>query len=165
LLLAVLIAGLLWMIYRKNTKIAAIGAEKSRLEIQGLENEIALNGRLVEYSKLIIDKEKDFLQRLEEIRKGLPGEHQATVKSLIRELDGAARINHQENPFVAESLLQQQDQLNEKYPGFEQLNATEKRILVLTEHLYTSKDIAQMLGCSPQYVRNVRSRIRKKISE
>ena len=165
LLLAVLIAGLLWMIYRKNAKIAAIGAEKSRLEIQGLENEISLNGRLVEYSKLIIDKEKDFLHRLEEIRKGLPNEHQVAVKSLIRELDGAARINHQENPFVADSLMQQQDQLKDKYPGFEQLNATEKRILVLTEHLYTSKDIAQMLGCSPQYVRNVRSRIRKKISE
>lgn len=165
LFLAVLVVGLIGIVYRKNVKIAAMSSEKSRMEIQGLENEIALNGRLVEYSKLVIDKEKDFQLKLEDIRKGLPVEYQGSVKALMRELENTSRINLQENPFVAESLMQQQGQLEDKYPGFAQLNATEKRILVLTEHLYTSKDIAQMLGCSPQYVRNVRSRIRKKISE
>jgi DNA-binding CsgD family transcriptional regulator len=43
-----------------------------------------------------------------------------------------------------------------------QLTKVEQRVYVLAQSDYRPKDIANMLGYSVQYVRNVKSRIRKK---
>jgi DNA-binding CsgD family transcriptional regulator len=44
-----------------------------------------------------------------------------------------------------------------------QLTKVEQRVYVLAQSDYRPKDIANMLGYSVQYVRNVKSRIRKKL--
>jgi DNA-binding CsgD family transcriptional regulator len=51
----------------------------------------------------------------------------------------------------------------QKHPHLKQLTKVEQRVYVLAQSDYRPKDIANMLGYSVQYVRNVKSRIRKKL--
>jgi len=49
----------------------------------------------------------------------------------------------------------------EHYPQLKAMNLTEKRIFILSVDGYKSKDIAAIVGVTPQYIHNVRSKIRK----
>jgi DNA-binding CsgD family transcriptional regulator len=51
-----------------------------------------------------------------------------------------------------------------QFPGFNDLNKTEQRVLALTMELYRPKEVANVLGVSTQYVRNVKTRLKLKLN-
>jgi DNA-binding CsgD family transcriptional regulator len=119
------------------------------------------NQRLIEYSKVVIERNNDIKRRLQ----GLDLKGRSAVvqdlKSIIKDLDVLNRVNTSEKPQVADRLIQ--DKREQEHPHLKQLTKVEQRVYVLAQSDYRPKDIANMLGYSVQYVRNVKSRIRKKL--
>jgi precorrin-6B methylase 1 len=77
------------------------------------------------------------------------------------QIEDVVALDSDENPGIAQKIIEENHDWDRKYPGFESLNKTEKRVFVLTMENYGSKEIAHVLGVAVQYVRNVKSRLRK----
>ncbi|MEY3966052.1 MAG: hypothetical protein RL263_1221 [Bacteroidota bacterium] len=132
--------------------------EKKSAEALQLENEI--NGRILALSKLVIAK-------VERINKLLMALNENNFKEQIRELktESLAIQNafSEAKPELADKLLEDYSDIQQKFPAVSELNMTEKRIFVLSINGYHSKEIAGILGLTAQYINNARTRIRKKL--
>lgn len=132
--------------------------EKKSAEALQLENEI--NGRILALSKLVIAK-------VERINKLLMALNENNFKEQIRELktESLAIQNafSEAKPELADKLLEDYSDIQQKFPAVSELNMTEKRIFVLSINGYHSKEIASILGLTAQYINNARTRIRKKL--
>jgi DNA-binding CsgD family transcriptional regulator len=132
--------------------------EKKSAEALQLENEI--NGRILALSKLVIAK-------VERMNKLLMALNENNFKEQIRELktESLAIQNafSEAKPELADKLLEDYSDIQQKFPAVSELNMTEKRIFVLSINGYHSKEIAGILGLTAQYINNARTRIRKKL--
>ena len=161
LALILVVAMLVFIAIRQ--KLIASKERSSWLELQKEQAEalVLSNQRLLEYSKVVIERNNDIKRRLQ----GLDLKGRSAVvqdlKSIIKDLDVLNRVNTSEKPQVADRLIQ--DKREQEHPHLKQLTKVEQRVYVLAQSDYRPKDIANMLGYSVQYVRNVKSRIRKKL--
>ena len=121
---------------------------------------ILSNQRLVEYSKVILERNNHIKQRLNKLE--LKGKSAVVVeiKNIIKDLDVMNKVNTKEKPQIADNLIEKTKEND--HPELTKLSRVEQRIYVLSQNNYRPKDIANMLGYSVQYVRNVKSRIVKK---
>jgi hypothetical protein len=62
-------------------------------------------------------------------------------------------------------IFEKYQYLSEKFPSLTEMNSTSYKILVLSILDNAPKDIANLLNLNMQYVRNVRSKLKKELSE
>jgi DNA-directed RNA polymerase specialized sigma subunit len=122
-----------------------------------------LNNRIVEYSKSIIDRNAKLRSEIMATVDAAPSSMKNQLNQVLKDFQ-IAGINPIENPNIAKQLIRAKDDWNEQFPGFEELNKTEQRVFVLTMENYRPKEIANVLGVSTQYVRNVKSRLKTKLN-
>lgn len=151
-------------ITRNQLKIKNIQQKQLETEQQALIKENELNNRIVEYSKSMIEQnEKIKLEVLNTVATASKAVKTKTNK-IFSKFQLSTSISTLENPKIANQLIKEKDDWNIQYPGFNDLNKTEQRVLVLTMENYRPKDISNVLGVSTQYVRNVKSRLKLKLN-
>lgn len=151
-------------ITRNQLKIKNIKQRQLETEQQALIKEKELNNRIVEYSKsMIAQNEKIKVEILNTVATASKSIKNQTSK-IFSKFQLSTSISAIENPKIANQLIKEKEDWNAKYPGFNDLNKTEQRVLVLTMENYRTKDISNVLGISIQYVRNVRSRLKRKLN-
>lgn len=150
-------------IYQNNLRIKTIRQKFLETQQNSLKTEQELNNRIVEYSKSIITINRHIKQQLSLLLSQVSIPVQKQIKEIQGNLQDIVSLDSDENPALAEKIITEKEDWEQKYPGFETLNKTEKRIFVLTLENYKTKEIATVLGVAIQYVRNVKSRLRKKV--
>ena len=144
-------------------KIKNIEKIKLQNEQDALIREQELNNRIVEYSKSIIDRNAKLRSEIMGTVDAAPSSMKNQLNQVLKDFQ-IAGINPIENPNIAKQLIRAKDDWNEQFPGFEELNKTQQRVFVLTMENYRPKEIANVLGVSTQYVRNVKSRLKTKLN-
>ncbi len=126
-------------------------------EKEFLQKEKELNARIIGLSELVMEKSLELSKKL----KVLNTSNSPDIEILRKELEALGRVETTSRPQIADSKLKEQGDILEQYPQLKAMNLTEKRIFILSVDGYKSKDIAAIVGVSPQYIHNVRSKIRK----
>ncbi len=126
-------------------------------EKEFLQKEKELNARIIGLSELVMEKSLELSKKL----KVLNTSNSPEIETLRKELEALGRVETTSRPQIADSKLKEQGDILEQYPQLKAMNLTEKRIFILSVDGYKSKDIAAIVGVSPQYIHNVRSKIRK----
>jgi hypothetical protein len=163
ILILILIIVLTSRIYQNNLRTKTQQQKFLETQQNSLKKEQELNNRIVEYSKSIITNNRYLKQQLSLLLSQVSIPVQLQIKEIQGNLQDIVSLDSDENPALAEKIITEKEDWEQKYPGFETLNKTEKRIFVLTLENYKTKEIAHVLGVAIQYVRNVKSRLRKKI--
>ena len=148
---------------RSYLKLKNIEKAKLESEQESLIREQALNNRIVEYSKSIIERNSRLRNEISSVISTAPNSLKTSINQVLKDFQ-INSINPEENPTIAKQLLKENDNWNDQYPGFDKLNKTEQRVFVLTMESYRPKDVATVLGVSTQYVRNVKSRLKSKLN-
>ncbi|MFM7639215.1 MAG: helix-turn-helix transcriptional regulator [Bacteroidota bacterium] len=126
-------------------------------EKEFLQKEKELNARIIGLSELVMEKSLELSKKL----KVLNTSNSPEIETLRKELEALGRVETTSRPQIADLKLKEQGDILEQYPQLKAMNLTEKRIFILSVDGYKSKDIAAIVGVSPQYIHNVRSKIRK----
>jgi DNA-binding CsgD family transcriptional regulator len=126
-------------------------------EKEFLQKEKELNARIIGLSELVMEKSLELSKKL----KVLNTSNSPDIEILRKELEALGRVETTSRPQIADSKLKEQGDILEQHPQLKAMNLTEKRIFILSVDGYKSKDIAAIVGVSPQYIHNVRSKIRK----
>ncbi|MFM8996445.1 MAG: hypothetical protein ACKOI1_09370 [Bacteroidota bacterium] len=126
-------------------------------EKEFLQKEKELNARIIGLSELVMEKSLELSKKL----KVLNTSNSPEIETLRKELEALGRVETTSRPQIADLKLKEQGDILEQYPQLKAMNLTEKRIFILSVDGYKSKDIAAIVGVSPQYTHNVRSKIRK----
>lgn len=161
LILVILILSL-WLT-RNHLKIKNIQQNQLETEQASLIKEQELNNRIVEYSKSIIERNGKLKTEILSAIATAPNAIKIAINQVLKDYQ-ISHFNTEENPQIANQLIKEKDDWNEQFPGFDNLNKTEQRVFVLTMENYRPKEIANVLGVSTQYVRNVKSRLKAKLN-
>jgi hypothetical protein len=161
--LLVIIALLIIWVFYKNTKIKEFEKRQLEAEQLALKKEQELNNRTVEYSKIIIENNQKLKDNLNRLLPMVDDKAKSEIRQMLNGAESLNTLNTNENPTLANQLIAEDAKWSEKYPGFNELNKTEQRVFVLVQESYKAKEIATLLGVATQYVRNVKTRLRKKL--
>lgn len=126
-------------------------------EKEFLQKEKELNARIIGLSELVMEKSLELSKKL----KSLNTNNSPDIETLRKELEALGRVETTSRPQIADSKLKEKGDIMEQYPQLKSMSLTEKRIFILSVDGYKSKDIAAIVGVTPQYIHNVRSKIRK----
>ena len=126
-------------------------------EKEFLQKEKELNARIIGMSELVMEKSLELSKKLKQLNTNNSPE----IETLRKELEALGRVETTSRPQIADSKFKEQGDIFEHYPQLKAMNLTEKRIFILSVDGYKSKDIAAIVGVTPQYIHNVRSKIRK----
>ncbi len=126
-------------------------------EKEFLQKEKELNARIIGLSELVMEKSLELSKKL----KTLNTNNSPDIETLRKELEALGRVETTSRPQIADSKLKEKGDIMEQYPQLKSMSLTEKRIFILSVDGYKSKDIAAIVGVTPQYIHNVRSKIRK----
>jgi len=152
----------IWLVIN-IVKIKNIEKKHLQTEQDVLKREQELNNRIVEYSKSLIERNISLRNEISTAIASAPNAVKSEVNQILKDFQ-VHGFNSQENPSIAKQLIKEKEDWNDKYPGFNLLNKTEQRVFVLTMESYRPKEIANVLGVSTQYVRNVKSRLKTKLN-
>lgn len=152
----------LWLT-KNHLKIKSIQQQQLKIEQAALIKEQELNNRIVEYSKSIIERNGKLKTEILSAIATAPNAIKIAINQVLKDYQ-ISHFNTEENPQIANQLIKEKDDWNEQFPGFDELNKTEQRVFVLTMENYRPKEIANVLGVSTQYVRNVKSRLKAKLN-
>ena len=152
----------IWLVIN-IVKIKNIEKKHLQTEQDVLKREQELNNRIVEYSKSLIERNISLRNEISTAIASAPNALKSEVNQILKDFQ-VQGFNSQENPSIAKQLIKEKEDWNDKYPGFNLLNKTEQRVFVLTMESYRPKEIANVLGVSTQYVRNVKSRLKTKLN-
>lgn len=155
-----LIALFFWMKQRiKQGELAMANYQLSmqREEKSQIQKEKEMNERIIRMSELVLSKSLEISKKLKTIKTENPQE----LDSIRRDLEAMGRVENIARPQLADSKIKEQGDIFDHYPALKTLSLTEKRIFILSVDGYKSKDIAAIVGVTPQYIHNVRSKIRR----
>lgn len=159
-LIFILIALFFWMKQRiKHRELALANYQLSvqREQKSHIQKEKEMNDRIIHMSELVLSKSMEISKKLKSIKAENPQE----LDSIRRDLEAMSRVENTSRPHLADSKIKEQGDIFDHYPALKTLNLTEKRIFILSVDGYKSKDIAAIVGVTPQYIHNVRSKIRR----
>jgi len=151
-------------ITQNNLKIKTIKQKQLETEQRALKKEHELSNRIVEYSKSMIERNEKIKKEILNAIETAPNKFKISVTQIFRDFQFNNPISEAENPKIANQIIQEKDDWNVQFPGFNDLNKTEQRVLALTMELYRPKEVANVLGVSTQYVRNVKTRLKLKLN-
>lgn len=149
---------------RNYLNVKNIQQKQLETEQSALLKEKELDNRIVEYSKSVIERNEKIKKDIMNVIATAPNDIKFNINQIFRDHLISAPLTGKENPKIANQLIKEKDDWNTHYPGFNDLNKTEQRVLVLTIENYRPKDISNVLGVSTQYVRNVKSRLKLKLN-
>ena len=150
----------LWLLNRKREKsleLIQVQLHQQEEEQRFLRKERELNDRIVSITHMMMEKTGDLVKQL----KGMKSANKDDLEEIRRALEAMVRVDTGSNPQMADTLMKENDVLLNKYPAIQSLNLTERRIFILSVEGFKSKDISNLVGVTPQYIHNVRSKIRK----
>lgn len=151
-------------ITRNQLKIKNIQQKQLETEQQALIKENELSNRIVEYSKSMIERNEKIKIKILNAIANTPNTVKVEINKIFSKFHLGTSISAMENPKIANQLIKDKEDWNLLYPGFDTLNKTEQRIMALTMENYRPKEVANVLGVSTQYVRNVKSRLKLKLN-
>lgn len=159
-LVLILTALFFWMKQRvKQRELAMANYQLSlqREEKSHIQKEKEMNERIIHMSELVLSKSMEISKKLKTIKTENPQE----LDLIRRDLEAMSRVENTTRPQLADSKIKEQGDIFDHYPALKTLSLTEKRIFILSVDGYKSKDIAAIVGVTPQYIHNVRSKIRR----
>jgi DNA-binding CsgD family transcriptional regulator len=159
-LILILTALFFWMKQRiKQRELAMANYQLSlqREEKSHIQKEKEMNERIIHMSELVLSKSMEISKKLKTIKTENPQE----LDSIRKDLEAMSRVENTTRPQLADSKIKEQGDIFDHYPALKTLSLTEKRIFILSVDGYKSKDIAAIVGITPQYIHNVRSKIRR----
>lgn len=150
----------LWLLNRKREKsleLIQVQLHQQEEEQRFLRKERELNDRIVSITHMMMEKTGDLVKQL----KGMKSANKEDLEEIRKALEAMVRVDTGSNPQMADTLMKENDALLNNYPAIKDLNLTERRIFILSVEGFKSKDISNLVGVTPQYIHNVRSKIRK----
>jgi hypothetical protein len=160
MIILTLTVSVLWLLNRKREKsleLIQVQLTQQEEEQRFLKKERELNDRIVSLTHMLMEKTTELGKRLRNMNYA----DKEDLDQLRKELEALGRVDAGTNPQVADVLIKENDDLLSKYPVVKDLNLTERRIFILSVEGFKSKDISNLVGVTPQYIHNVRSKIRK----
>ena len=158
--------GILWFYYFYKSK--SIKLTKAQLENDKIVlahtfkiNEATLNKRIVDLSKIIISKSSEISSKIKKLNEEIKSEE---LHKAIKEIDSFKRIGLPSKESNVKLIPEDYQNLNEILVSPKTLSLTEKRILQLSINGVKTKEIANILGISNQYILNARSKIKKNLN-
>jgi DNA-binding CsgD family transcriptional regulator len=122
--------------------------------------EATLNKRIVDLSKIIISKSSEISSKIKKLNEEIKSEE---LHKAIKEIDSLKRINVDSKESNNKLVPEDYQNLNAILISPKTLTLTEKRILQLSINGVKTKEIANILGISNQYILNARSKIKKNL--
>jgi len=159
-LILILTALFFWLKQRiKHRELALANFQLSvqREEKSHIQKEKEMNERIINMSELVLSKSMEISRKLKTIKADNPQE----LDLIRKDLEAMSRVENTTRPQLADSKIKEQGDIFDHYPALKTLSLTEKRIFILSVDGYKSKDIAAIVGVTPQYIHNVRSKIRR----
>lgn len=137
--------------------------KQSGLKVGRLVLQHRLSSQLI---MLTMDTEEALLNRA--LNLGFKGYllKESAALDLLQAIDCVSRGQCYITPALSGALLRRQrlgQELREKNPGIDKLSPTERQVLSLIAEDRTSKEIAQLLGCSYRTIESHRQRISQKL--
>jgi DNA-binding CsgD family transcriptional regulator len=158
--------GILWIysFYKsKSIKLRKVQLENDKIVLAHTFkiNEATLNKRIVDLSKIIISKSSEISSKIKKINEEVKSEE---LYKAIKEIDRFKRIGLPSKESNVRLIPENYQNLNEILLSPKTLSLTEKRILQLSINGMKTKEIANILGISNQYIFNARSKIKKNLT-
>ena len=158
--------GILWIysFYKsKSIKLTKAQLENDKILLAHTFkiNEATLNKKIVELSKIIISKSSEISSKIKKINEEVKSEE---LHKAIKEIDSFKRIGLPSKEGNVKLIPEDYQNLNEILVSPKTLSLTEKRILQLSINGMKTKEIANILGISNQYIFNARSKIKKNLT-
>lgn len=151
---------LLWHHIKRKMTIANIELERKTQETRLLQHESEYHKRMNALTAAIMDKSRDMAATLKPFEANSP-----ELSKIIRELEQFGLLKGSFQPQAGAQIAQTEKEIAlQRFPQLEELQDTEMRVFLMGNKGVKPKDIALALGISYQYVRNVRSKIRKLLS-
>jgi DNA-binding NarL/FixJ family response regulator len=134
------------------------GIQVARLVLQ--------HGPKLEVIMLTLDSEEALLDKT--VNLGIKGYllKESAATDLLQAIHRVATKEYYITPALSSALVRRQsahEQLREQKPGLDKLSPTERQVLKLIAEDRTSKEIAELLGCSHRTVESHRQRISLKL--
>jgi DNA-binding CsgD family transcriptional regulator len=148
---------------RKSDKLTRVQIENEKIiQEKAFENkEATLNKRNVDLSKIIISKSSEISSKIKKLNEEIKSEE---LLKVIKEIDGFKRIGLPTKENNVKLIPEDYQNLNAILISPKTLSLTEKRILQLSINGVKTKEIANILGISNQYILNARSKIKKNLT-
>lgn len=148
---------------KRQLSILKLESELKEKELELLKQNQEKQNSTVFTSKLVLSKIDDVISK---IRVSDLSAH-PTMVGIKSELERLLEVEIQSEAELSEEkdVFEEYQYLIEKYPMLSDMNQTTYKIFVLSILNNAPKDIANLLNLNMQYVRNVRSKIKKEISE
>ena len=148
---------------KKQLSILELESELKEKELEMLKQNQEKQQNTVFTSKLILNKIDELILKI----KNSNLSNNPTMVDIKIELE---RLKGVELPIEGETIeesdiFEKYQYLSEKFPSLTEMNSTSYKILVLSILDNAPKDIANLLNLNMQYVRNVRSKLKKELSE
>jgi DNA-binding CsgD family transcriptional regulator len=155
---------LIYSFYKsKSAKLTMAQIENDKI-IQEKDFEIkeaTLNKRIVGLSKIIISKSSEISSKIKKLNEEIKSDE---LHKTIKEIDSLKRINIDSKESNNKLIPEDYQNLNAILISPKTLTLTEKRILQLSINGVKTKEIANILGISNQYILNARSKIKKNLT-
>jgi len=143
---------------KKRNNIITLEAKLVKQELEMLRQEKELKENVVAISQSILEEVSGIGQRLRTA--GFARDPEAI--SIRLDLERLAQLSQSViQPSLSEVVYESYDYLFVQYPQLKALNTTERRILILTVLGNKPREIAALLKLNDQYIRNVKSKIKK----
>ena len=142
---------------QRELEMSTFQLSVQREEKSHIQKEKEMNERIIHMSELVLSKSMEISKKLKTIKTENPQE----LDLIRRDLEAMSRVENTTRPQLADSKIKEQGDIFDHYPALKTLSLTEKRIFILSVDGYKSKDIAAIVGVTPQYIHNVRSKIRR----
>ena len=124
-------------------------------------NEATLNKKIVDLSKIIISKSSEISSKIKKLNEELKSDE---LNKAAKEIESFKRIGLSSIENNIKLIPEDYQNLNTILLSQKDLSLTEKRILQLSINGIKTKEIANILGLSNQYILNARSKIKKNLT-
>ncbi len=148
---------------KKHLSILQLESELKEKELEMLKQNQERQQNTVFTSKLILTKIDELILKIKNSNLS-NNPTMVDIKIELERLKGV-ELPHEGETIEESEIFEKYQYLSEKFPSLTEMNSTSYKILVLSILDNAPKDIANLLNLNMQYVRNVRSKLKKELSE
>jgi tetratricopeptide (TPR) repeat protein len=148
---------------KKQLSILELESELKEKELEMLKQNQERQQNTVFTSKLILTKIDELILKIKNSNLS-NNPTMVDIKIELERLKGV-ELPHEGETIEESDIFENYQYLSEKFPSLTEMNSTSYKILVLSILDNAPKDIANLLNLNMQYVRNVRSKLKKELSE
>lgn len=148
-------------IQRENRK-----KEKEKLKLENeiqheeqefIQKEKELTARLSNMSDLVVEKSVELSKKIKDLNKS----NKPELDAIRKEMEALGRMDTDLRAADFDPAHLKRSHILKNFPQVNAMNLTEKQVFLLSVAGHKTKEIALIIGVTPQYIHNVRSKIRK----